>query len=147
MKRTSLEIPRWVQEKIPTSPAKEGFMGAVKFFNNLTLYGSGADEFPEYPYMSVKGAFLASHSKGAFRNLLLLIKSATRMTGFLKENYMERPAIEVTVYHEKVVVAKFLAVFWHDGKIAGIDPLKEWDMHTGVQTLRYLGGSRFVLVD
>ena len=145
MKKTSLEIPKGIQEKIPTSPALKGFLGAVKFFNELTQYALGSNEFPHDPHISSLGS--ASHSKNGVRTLLHLVRSATRMTGFLKENYMERPTIEVTVYNDKVVVAKFAVVFWHDGKIADMEMLKEWDTYSGWQGLIHLGGSRFKLVD
>lgn len=148
MKRTSLEIPKAIQEKILTSPAKEGFLGAVNFFSDLTQYALGSDKFPHNP--SVEGTISASHSSNAMRNLLLITRYAftTRMTGFLRENDMGRPAIEVTVYYEnKAVGAKFLAVFWHDGKVASIIPLIQWDTYTGGPILRHEGGSKFTLVD
>jgi hypothetical protein len=144
VKKTSLEIPQGIQEKIPTSPAKEGYLGAVKFFNDLTQYALGSDEFPHSPY--IEGSSSHSHSVNGVRNLLQLVRSSTRMTGFMKD-YKQRPTIEVTVYHDKVVVAKFAAIFWHGGRIARMEMLREWDTYSGGQFLKYLGGREFLLVD
>ncbi|MEQ1561525.1 MAG: hypothetical protein ABL899_02250 [Nitrospira sp.] len=143
MKKASLEIPKAIQEIIPTSPAKKGFFGAVKLFADLTLYAAGSDEFRED--LRVNGVLSSAQNGNAVRNLLLLTRSCTRMTGFVKENYMERPSIEVTIYNDKTVVAKFLAVFWHGGNIAVVEPLVLWDTHSGEPTLIRVNGGTFRL--
>lgn len=144
MKRISLEFPKGIQEKISTAKSL-GYLAAMKFFNDLTLHALGSSEFPYDPF--IEGSISATHSDNGVRNLLLLTQSATRMTGFMKENQMGRPAIEITIYREKAVLAKFLTVFWDDGKVACIEPLQEWDTYTGAKILQHLGGKRLLLLD
>ncbi|MBP9836806.1 MAG: hypothetical protein KBC78_03150 [Candidatus Pacebacteria bacterium] len=139
-----MEIPKLIQRKIRTSSAKEGYLGAVKFFSDLTVYALGSEQFPHDA--EVSGTISGAHNRNAIRNLLLLTRSATRMTGFIMES-MDRPSIKVSIFRDETMVVEFRTVFTSDGKVTFIEPLMLWDMRSGEEILHRNSDGTLSLVD